>query len=126
MNVIANEVVRSLFYNKQNQSLITVSVYPHDQYTSLQCRSTPIEYELVYHIIFLFTFTFTFTFTFSTSQTRRIKSGQPEAGQRIFQSESLSWPGFVEFDEVNNKVLTFSATEKSSFCRERLLFVVTL
>ncbi|KMZ58334.1 hypothetical protein ZOSMA_7867G00010, partial [Zostera marina] len=31
------------------------------------------------------------------------------SGFPLFQSESLKWPGFVEFDDVNGKVLTFSA-----------------
>ena len=27
----------------------------------------------------------------------------------MFESESLRWPGFIEFDDVNSKVLTYSA-----------------
>ncbi|KAI6676034.1 hypothetical protein NL676_036830 [Syzygium grande] len=30
---------------------------------------------------------------------------------RFFESESLKWPGFVEFDDVNGKVLTYSAQD---------------
>ncbi|RXI01622.1 hypothetical protein DVH24_014971 [Malus domestica] len=67
MNVSPDEVIRSLFYNKNNDSLITVSVY--------------------------------------------IRRGQPEAGFSLFESESLKWPGFVEFDDVNGKVLTYSAQD---------------
>jgi hypothetical protein len=33
-------------------------------------------------------------------------------GISLFASESLQWPGFVEFDDVNKKVLTFSALTK--------------
>ena len=29
-----------------------------------------------------------------------------------FESESLRYPGFVEFDDVNSKVLTYSAADK--------------
>ncbi|CAH8369791.1 unnamed protein product [Eruca vesicaria subsp. sativa] len=82
MNVGPDEVIRSLFYNKHNDSLITVSVYASDSFGSLKCRSTRIEY---------------------------ILRGQPGAGFALFESESLKFPGFVEFDDVNGKVLTYSA-----------------
>ncbi|KAL2317554.1 hypothetical protein Fmac_031430 [Flemingia macrophylla] len=84
LNVSPDEVIRSLFYNKNNDSLITVSVYASDSYSSLKCRSTRIEY------------------------IRRVK---PDAGFALFESESLKWPGFVEFDDVNGKVLTYSAQD---------------
>ena len=41
-----------------------------------------------------------------------IAAGKPELGISLFTSESLQWPGFVEFDDVNKKVLTFSAMTK--------------
>ncbi|XP_019192186.1 PREDICTED: uncharacterized protein LOC109186591 isoform X1 [Ipomoea nil] len=84
LNVSPDEVIRSLFYNKNNDSLITVSVYAADNFSSLKCRTTRIEY---------------------------IKRGQPDAGFALFESESLKWPGFVEFDDVNGKVLTYSAQD---------------
>ncbi|XP_029129547.1 uncharacterized protein LOC109810085 isoform X3 [Cajanus cajan] len=84
LNVSPDEVIRSLFYNKNNDSLITVSVYASDGYSSLKCRSTRIEY---------------------------IRRGKPDAGFALFESESLKWPGFVEFDDVNGKVLTYSAQD---------------
>lgn len=43
MNIYPDEVIRSLFYNKLNNSLITVSVHKHDNFSSLKCRTTPIE-----------------------------------------------------------------------------------
>lgn len=82
LNVCPDEVIRSLFYNKNNESLITVSVYASENFSSLKCRSTKIEY---------------------------IRRGKSDAGFPLFQSESLKWPGFVEFDDVNGKVLTYSA-----------------
>jgi hypothetical protein len=85
LNISADEVIRSLFYNKNNDSLITVSVYASDNFSSLKCRTTPIEY---------------------------IRRGQPDAGFPLFESESLRWPGFVEFDDVNGKVLTYSAQDR--------------
>jgi hypothetical protein len=81
-----DEVIRSLFYNKANRSLITVSVYRDDNFSSLKCRTTPIEY---------------------------IRRGQPDAGFALFESECLKWPGFVEFDDVNGKVLTYSVLDKA-------------
>ncbi|CAI0408190.1 unnamed protein product [Linum tenue] len=84
LNVSPDEVIRSLFYNKNNDSLITVSVYASDNFSSLKCRSTRIEY---------------------------IRRGKPDAGFSLFESESLKWPGFVEFDDVNGKVLTYSAQD---------------
>ncbi|KAF7144043.1 hypothetical protein RHSIM_Rhsim05G0234600 [Rhododendron simsii] len=84
LNVSPDEVIRSLFYNKNNDSLITVSVYASDNFSSLKCRSTRIEY---------------------------IQRGKPDAGFPLFVSEYLKYPGFVEFDDVNGKVLTYSAQD---------------
>lgn len=84
LNISPDEVIRSLFYNKNNVSLITVSVYASDNFSTLKCRTTPIQY---------------------------IRRGQPDAGFGLFASESLKWPGFVEFDDVNGKVLTYSAQD---------------
>ncbi|KNC55503.1 uncharacterized protein AMSG_01768 [Thecamonas trahens ATCC 50062] len=86
LNITPAEVVRSLFYNKVNKSIITVSVYRTDNFSSLRCRTTPLEH---------------------------IARGQPDAGFALFESESLRWPGFVEFDDVNAKVLTYSAASKT-------------
>jgi hypothetical protein len=55
LNISADEVIRSLFYNKNNDSLITVSVYASDNFSSLKCRTTPIEY-VSYYIQFLIAF----------------------------------------------------------------------
>uniref|UniRef100_A0A7S3PMT1 Transducin/WD40 repeat-like superfamily protein n=1 Tax=Aplanochytrium stocchinoi TaxID=215587 RepID=A0A7S3PMT1_9STRA len=85
LNIEPDEVIRSLFYNKSNDSLITVSVYRADNYSSLKCRSTSLEY---------------------------IRRNKPNMGFNLFETESLRWPGFVEFDDVNGKVLTYSATNK--------------
>ncbi|CAD6342417.1 unnamed protein product [Miscanthus lutarioriparius] len=86
LNGSQDEVIRSLFYNKNNDSLITVSVYGSENFSALRCRTTRIEY---------------------------IRRGQPDAGFPIFESESLKWPGFVEFDDVNGKVLTYSAQDST-------------
>ena len=86
LNSSPDEVIRSLYFNKANDSLVTVSVYRADNFSSLRCRSTPIDY---------------------------IRRGRAADGFPIFESESLKWPGFVEFDDVNSKVLTYSAESKA-------------
>ena len=43
---------------------------------------------------------------------RYIERGQRDAGLALFESESLRWPGYVEFDNVNAKVLTFAAQDR--------------
>ena len=85
LNVAPDEVIRSLFYNKINDAIITVSVYKCDGYSSLQCRSTSL---------------------------KCVKRGESQHGYALFPSEVLRWPGFVEFDDVNSKVLTFSAVDE--------------
>lgn len=85
MNVAVDEVIRSLFLNKANDSLITVSIFKKDDFSSLHCRSTPLA---------------------------DIRQGNLKAGVPLFESESLRWPGFVEFDDVNGKILTFSAEDQ--------------
>lgn len=86
INSAPDEVVRSLFYNKLRDSLVTVSVFRDDNFSSLRCRDIPLE---------------------------QIRRGRAEGGSAVFASESLKWPGFVEFDDVNRKVLTYSATDKA-------------
>ena len=86
LNVAPDEIIRSLFLNRLNDSLITVSVREEDRFSSLRCRSTPLDV---------------------------IRRGRPDCGFALFESDSLKWPGFVEFDDVNGKVLTFSASDRS-------------
>lgn len=50
--------------------------------------------------------------SFTDLTSRYIRRGQPDAGFPLFESESLKWPGFVEFDDVNGKVLTYSAQDR--------------
>lgn len=84
LNVADDEIIRSLFLNKTNDALITVSVFRKDEFSSLNCRSTPLAH---------------------------IRKARLSCGAPIFESESLRWPGFVEFDDVNARVLTFSAED---------------
>jgi hypothetical protein len=46
---------------------------------------------------------------------RYIRRNQLDAGFALFETESLKWPGFVEFDDVNGKVLTYSAQDGYAF-----------
>lgn len=59
-------------------------MYHADRYACLRCRSTPLAH---------------------------LKEGETKRATPLFASESLKWPGFVEFDDVNGKVLTFSAQD---------------
>jgi hypothetical protein len=115
MNVCPDEVIRSLFYNKNNDSLITVSVYATENFSSLKCRSTRIEcvHSVVVHSNFSFQCVKCMLLTYwFLSVPRYIRRAKPDAGFPLFQSESLKWPGFVEFDDVNAKVLTYSAQDR--------------
>ena len=39
LNKSPNELIRSVFHNKQNSSIIVVSVTKRDEYNTLKCRS---------------------------------------------------------------------------------------
>lgn len=67
LNVEHDEVVRSLFYNKTNRSIISVSVFNRDKYSSLHCRST----SLVHFAL----------------------GNGAAAGFPLFVTENLQWPG---------------------------------
>jgi len=85
VNIAPDEVVRSLFYNKLAQSLLCVSVHEHDRFATLKCRSTKLS---------------------------AYKTGKSNETLKLFENESLNWPGFVEFDDTNKKIITFSAATK--------------
>lgn len=82
LNSDASEVVRSLFHNKTSGTLITVSVFASDNYACLRCKE---------------------------SRLAHLKERVTNKAKALFETESLRWPGFVEFDDVNGKVLTFSS-----------------
>ncbi|KAH1245674.1 hypothetical protein GmHk_06G015946 [Glycine max] len=117
LNVSPDEVIRSLFYNKNNDSLITVSVYASDSYSSLKCRSTRIDYPPIpewnsgRNCGGGVGTTLKLEGNPPNALNLYIRRGTPDAGFALFESESLKWPGFVEFDDVNGKVLTYSAQD---------------
>eukprot|EP00951_Prasinocladus_malaysianus_P017979 scaffold142450_cov42-Prasinocladus_malaysianus.AAC.1 len=61
---------------------------PDCHHSNRQCRSTSIE---------------------------DIRAANPEKGTPLFDEECLRWPGFVEFDDVNRKILTYSADRRFQF-----------
>ena len=63
-----HECVRSLFFNKANGTLITVSVCADDAYSSLRCCSHPLN---------------------------ELRDGADYVTTPLFGSESLAWPGFI-------------------------------
>jgi len=92
LNVCHDEVIRSLFYNKNNDSLITVSVYASDNFSSLKCRSTRIEYVPLFILlsfnppIFLCVLCFFLLFEFSCL----LDTFGGESRMRVFLFLSLS------------------------------------
>ena len=42
LNKSADEQIKSIFYNRINQSVIVVAVTKKDEYNSLKCRSVPL------------------------------------------------------------------------------------
>lgn len=90
LNLDEDEVVRSLFYNTVKREVITVSVTSRDHYSSLRCRSVPLE---------------------------AVREGRLDEGEVLFNGERLKWPGFVEFDDVNRKVIMYYANGEESVYR---------
>ncbi|OQR84487.1 hypothetical protein ACHHYP_13311 [Achlya hypogyna] len=81
LNTSRGECVRSIYFNHTNESIILMSTWDKDCLPDLHCRSVPLRYVL-----------------------RR----KPVSGTTLFDGESVNWPGFVEFDEDNRKILTAS------------------
>lgn len=81
------EYVRSIFHNRHNQSIIIVSVTSKDDCNSLKCRSVQIS-----------------------------DLGDPKdraEGTKLFKDFVLRWPDFIEFDELNCKIITKHSTEEA-------------
>lgn len=81
------EEIRSMFHNKRHHSMVVVFVRSDDTHKALHCRSIPlrcIEQK-----------------DWSLSDTRS-----------LFESETFVYPSFIEFDDVNDCVLTFSANRR--------------
>ena len=88
VNVSEDDVMRSVFYNRHRDELITVSVHWHDTNSSLHCRSTPL-----------------------AAVTASPPLSLPHFALRsspLLSNESLVYPGFVEFDDLNGILLSYS------------------
>ena len=81
LNTMPGEVVRSVFYNSVRDEMIKVSVFKKDNFVELKC------------------------FAIKCSDLLR---KMPYIHQRLYQEETLTFPGFVEFDQLNIKAVTFS------------------
>ena len=122
LNTTPDEVIRSLFFNKTSQSVITVSVYREDNFASLKCRNTRTpahtHAQRVRASLSLLLIAVLCVCLVVRAALEYIRRGQPDAGFPIFTTECLKWPGFVEFDDVNGKVLTYSAPDHVYKVRE--------
>ncbi len=54
LNINVDDVIHN-FYNKNNDSLIIIVIYASNNFNSLKCKTTPIEY-VFYYILFSFAF----------------------------------------------------------------------
>ena len=88
VNISEDDVMRSVFYNRHRDELITVSVHWHDTNSSLHCRSTPLAALVASPPLSLPHFA--------------LRSSP------LLSDESLVYPGFVEFDDLNGILLSYS------------------
>lgn len=100
-----------------NESIIVVSVTKKDEYNSLKCRTVAVS--LIEQ-------------AFNTQAQQEFKAAaNPEEastsnskedtlqqfmngkhkGMKLFQDFSLRWPDFIEFDEINQKIITKHSSE---------------
>eukprot|EP00938_MAST-03A_sp_MAST-3A-sp1_P006414 g6414.t1 len=91
LNASDHSLVRSIFHNRSLSSVIIVSVSEHDNFAALNCEEIKLED--------------------IRSQNVREDTTSIVARLRLFTKETLRWPAFVEFDDANEKILTFSSSE---------------
>lgn len=107
-NKNCQEQVRSIFHNRQNHSVIIVSVTAKDECNSLKCRSVPIS---------------ALTEAFSArakamsilddciDREDLLLKGGGVKGTKLFKDFCLRYPDFIEFDELNAKIITKHSAE---------------
>uniref|UniRef100_A0A0E0CFX7 Uncharacterized protein n=1 Tax=Oryza meridionalis TaxID=40149 RepID=A0A0E0CFX7_9ORYZ len=78
LNRYDDEIIVSIFYNKEDKSVITTSSRLFHGCMSRQVTSTPLEC---------------------------IRSNKQNNGQQIFESENIKWPDSVDFDAPNARAL---------------------
>jgi hypothetical protein len=114
LNKSEDEQIKSIFFNRINQSVIVVSVTKKDDFNSLKCRSVSLA--LIQQA---------FAQEAPLSLGKRSHSEKEDErrpvllmkgalkGQKLFREFSLRWPDFVEFDELNSKIITKHSQEES-------------
>eukprot|EP00924_Labyrinthula_sp_SR-Ha-C_P008275 maker-scaffold_11-snap-gene-8.37-mRNA-1 protein AED:0.00 eAED:0.00 QI:46/1/1/1/1/1/2/46/533 len=83
-NVRRDEIIRAIHLNETNKTLVTISVMKSENYNRLYVRSTSMK----------------------SIENKSYKY------ENLFESENLTYPGFVEFDEANQVVITYSGPER--------------
>ena len=64
----------------------------------------------------------TYQSSWADCSCRYVRRNELDAGFPIFESESLKWPGFVEFDSVNGKVLIYAPQQGYAFFNSSFFF----
>lgn len=103
LNKSTDEQIKSIFYNRLNQSIIVVSVTKKDEYNSLKCRSVSLR---------IIQTAFEEASTLKHRQTLYLMNKEYK-GMKLFNDFVLRWPDFVEFDELNGKIITKHSLEDS-------------
>ncbi|CDW78445.1 UNKNOWN [Stylonychia lemnae] len=80
------EKIRSIFMNNLNDSIFVVSVRERQDCSKMKCRSLPI---------------------------KQLREGNNK-GLKLFSNFVLKWPDFIEFDELNSKIVT-KHTEEGAY-----------
>ena len=93
-----------MFWNKENNSLLTISVSRSDS-RSLQCRTTSLAYVGSSNHCLSFA-------RHDLTLGSDIAANRPDLTRGLFIGESLEWPGFVELDEINRKIITHSTSDR--------------
>lgn len=97
LNKSADERVRRVHYNSSIHSVIVVFTSRYDNFSSLRCRTAPLSY--VPHPIALL-------------HTDGCRNLHDLDWRPMFKTESFKYPAFLEFDDINKKVITFCAAKK--------------
>ncbi len=87
LNLSEKEKIRSIFLNSLNDSIFIVSVKEDNDCSKMKCRSL----------------------SFKALIDRDIEKHT----KKLFQSFVLKWPDFIEFDELNGKIVTKHSEEKA-------------
>ena len=93
-----DEQIRSIFHNRLNESVIVVSVTKKDEFNSLKCRTVPLKLIEA-------------AFAKNDIKEDYMLLNKEFKGQKLFKDFSLRWPDFIEFDEINSKIITKHSVE---------------